>query len=146
MPTSFEFEVYSCRDSTLSDLKLSLNYFQWMYNWNVIQLGCIGRAHLWSPDYFYFSCIVLPCNLTITGTFRSNCSAAIIIPWAITSHLMIPPKIFTSMASTCRYKAYSQHSSICLTESRILRWDIWLMTFTTNLKCCQLYPKQFNPM
>ena len=42
----------------------------------------------------------LPCNRTTIGIFISNSAAASMIPLAMTSQRIIPPKIFTSIAFT----------------------------------------------
>ena len=42
----------------------------------------------------------VPSSLTITGTFTSVILVASKIPFAIRSHLTIPPKIFTKIAFT----------------------------------------------
>jgi hypothetical protein len=42
----------------------------------------------------------VPVNLQTNGSFKSTNSAALIIPSAITSHFMIPPKILIKIVST----------------------------------------------
>ncbi|KAF1747203.1 hypothetical protein GCK72_023664 [Caenorhabditis remanei] len=44
-------------------------------------------------------------SLTTIGILRSNSLAALMIPWAITSQRMIPPKMFTRMADTLSLSA-----------------------------------------
>lgn len=48
----------------------------------------------------FASSTLVPCNLQTIGILKLNSFAAAIIPSAMTSHLMIPPKIFTRMAWT----------------------------------------------
>ena len=43
---------------------------------------------------------MVPCNLTTMGVARSNSLAAAMMPSAITSHRMIPPKMLTKSAFT----------------------------------------------
>ena len=42
----------------------------------------------------------VPCNLTTRGTLMPTSLAAAMMPSAMMSHLMMPPKIFTRMAFT----------------------------------------------
>lgn len=46
------------------------------------------------------SSTLVPCNRQIMGIFRFNSLAAAMIPSAMTSHLIIPPKILTRIAWT----------------------------------------------
>ena len=50
-----------------------------------------------------FSCWLwsLPCNLTTMGIFIWSSAAAATIPWAMMSHRIMPPKMFTRIAFTC---------------------------------------------
>ena len=59
----------------------------------------------------------LPCNLTMIGILMSSFSPASTIPWAMTSHLIIPPKMFTRIECTYKCKIYikcPQISNPCL--------------------------------
>lgn len=42
----------------------------------------------------------IPCNRTTIGIRRDSFLAASIMPWAMTSHLIIPPNMFTKIALT----------------------------------------------
>jgi hypothetical protein len=44
---------------------------------------------------------LVPVSLTTIGTLTSTYVAALMIPSAITSHFIIPPKILTKIALTC---------------------------------------------
>lgn len=46
-----------------------------------------------------------PCNRTTMGIFRSKSLTAMMMPWAMMSHLIMPPKMLTRMACTCKDNA-----------------------------------------
>mmetsp|Transcript_37000 Transcript_37000/g.95935 ORF Transcript_37000/g.95935 Transcript_37000/m.95935 type:complete len:233 (-) Transcript_37000:1023-1721(-) len=57
------------------------------------------RSSLCSISFLASSTLV-PCSLTTRGTLRTTSEAARMIPWAITSQRMIPPKMLTRIHST----------------------------------------------
>lgn len=42
------------------------------------------------------------------GILMSRSFTAMTMPWAMTSHRMMPPKMFTRMASTCEWRGFRQ--------------------------------------
>lgn len=55
-----------------------------------------------------------PSSLTTRGTFSSSSRQALVIPLAIMAQFTIPPKMFTSIASTCREETECEFFNIFL--------------------------------
>lgn len=81
----------------------------------------------------------VPCNRTTMGILRSRSLTAMMMPWAMTSHLMIPPKMLTRMAWTWRKNTKTClqicfiHLWMCSNMSNVMKRNKWFLTFLSEV-------------
>ena len=90
----------------------------------------VGRTNFLKLQIICF----LPCNLTMIGILMSSFSPASTIPWAMTSHLIIPPKMFTRIECTYKWKIYSKCPKI--SNPFISYFCFLCICFTKNRNLC----------
>ena len=72
----------------------------------------IGRPD--SARIFLPRSTFVPSRRTTSGTFSETCFAAATTPLAITSHFMMPPKMFTRIAFRCGFLSMILKASVTL--------------------------------